>query len=245
MRHPSDSRPPARLIDDEAKGIFIFELRRGLSVESAARAAGFTGGGMWRARQADGAFNEAVEDALEWSNAPRWVSPGNGRPLQVRRIRRLRFVEWRREVFLNHFAATGDETAAAEAAGVNPSTVWRHRQKDADFLERWRQALAQCIATLEAELVRQRMAARARAKDEIVPQSEPPAEFDLILKLLQRWDRKDGGAGARQVGYGHLQRWDFDAAIDEMERKLKAIGIPVRDVPRDKDGDGESAQAAE
>lgn len=217
----------ARLIDDEAKGIFLSELKRGLSVESAARAAGFTGGGFWKARQCDPAFDEAVGEALELSNTPRFISAGNNRPLQLRRIRRLRFVPWRQELFLTHFAGTCDETAAAEAAGVSTSTICRHRQKDPDFAEAYRAALEQGVVRLEAEALRQRLLAQQRLKDGLLPEGEVTQEFERVLKTLQRWDRKGGGIGVRPVARARLKSWTFEEAIVAIERKLKAIGIPI------------------
>ena len=141
-------------------------------MDNAARAAGFSLGGFWKARQRDPAFDEAFKEALELSNTPRFISAGNGRPLQLRRIRRLRFEPWRQEVFFAHFAGTCDETAAAEAAGVSTSTICRHRQKDPDFAEHYQAALEQGVVRLEAEALRQRLLAQQRLKDGLLPEGE-------------------------------------------------------------------------
>ena len=223
----------ARRIDDEAKGIFLAELKRGLSVESAARAAGFTGGGFWKARQRDPPFDEAFREALELSNTPRFISAGNGRPLQLRRIRRLRFEPWRKEVFFAHFAGTCDETAAAEAAGVSTSTICRHRQKDPQFAENYKAALEQGVIRLEAEALRQRLLAQQRLRDGLLPEGEVTQEFDRLMKTLDRFTRKDGSVGVRQVSHGAAKSWAFEEAIDAIERKLRAIGIPIRDYGED------------
>ncbi|MGQ0659589.1 hypothetical protein [Sphingosinicella sp.] len=219
----------ARRIDDEAKGVFLAELKRGLLMENAARAAGFSGGAFWKARKRDPAFDEAVEEALELSNTPRFISAGNGRPLQLRRIRRLRFEPWRQEVFFAHFAGTCDETAAAEAAGVSTSTICRHRQKDPDFAARYQAALEQGVVRLEAEALRQRLLAQQQLRDGLIPEGEIAQEFERVLKLLQRFDRKGGGVGVRQVSRAHLKAWTFEEAIEAIERKLRAIGIPIRE----------------
>lgn len=79
------------------------------------------------------------------------VASNNGRRLQVRKMRHVRFTEERQAVFLGHFAGTCDTTAAAEAAGVDESTVYKHRLRNPDFAEAWQQALDQRYARLEAE----------------------------------------------------------------------------------------------
>lgn len=216
-----------RRIDDEAMGIFLAAVKRGAPLEDAARAAGFTLGGFWKARKRDPAFDEAVEDAMEISNAPRFVAPGNGRRWQLKRPRRLRFVEWRREVFLAHFALCCDETAAAEAAGVSTATICRHRQRDPDFAEAYQRALELGYARLEAEAVRQRLEAQCKLREDILPAGEIPQEFERVLKLLQRFERKDGKVGVRAIAHGRMKRWTFDDAIALLERKLRNMEIPI------------------
>jgi len=218
-------------MDDAAMGIFIAAIRRGAALEDAARSAGFTLGAFWKVRKRDAAFDEAVEEAMEVSNAPRFIAPGNGRRWQLRRPRRLRFVEWRREVFLAHFALTCDETAAAEAAGVSTSTVCRHRQRDPDFAEAHQRALELGYPRLEAEALRQRLEAQRRLREDIVPADgvpvDAPLEFDQALKLLQRYERKGGKVGVRTVGHGRCKRWTFEQAIEALDRQLDMLKIPI------------------
>lgn len=223
----------ARRIDDEAKGIFLVELKRGLLIDNAARASGFSAGAFWKARKRDPAFDEAVQEALELSNTPRFISAGNGRPLQLRRIRRLRFEPWRKEIFFAHFSGTCDETAAADAAGVSTSTICRHRQKDPEFAEDYKAALEQGVVRLQAEALRQRLLAQQRLRDGVLPEGEVTQEFDRLMKTLDRFARKDGGVGVRHVSRGAVKAWTFEEAIDAIERKLKAIGIPIREIAED------------
>jgi hypothetical protein len=218
-------------IGDEAKGLFLAGLKRGLSMEDAARNAGYSPGGFWKARRRDPAFDEATLEMLELSNTPRFVSPGNGRRWQVHRIRRLRFVPWRKQVFLAHFAGTCDLTAAAEAAGVNPSTVHRHLAKDPDFAAAFQAALEQGYPLLEAEALRQRLEAQRLLREGLLPEGEIPQEFGRILQLLQRWDRRNGRLGPRQVAHGRRQPMTFEQAIDQLDRYLAALGIPLIDEP--------------
>ncbi len=216
-----------RPIDDEAKGLFLAGLKRGLSMEDAARNAGFSAGGFWKARKRDPAFDEAVEEMLELSNTPRFIAPGNGRPWQLKRIRRLRFVQWRKEVFLAHLAGTADVTAAAEAAGVCVSTICRHVAKDPDFAAAHREALETGYVRLEAEALRQRLEAQQRLRDGVLPAGEIAQEFERVLKLLQRWDRRGGKVGPRQVAHGRRKVWTFEQSIAELDRYLAALGIRI------------------
>ncbi len=214
-------------IDDEAKGLFLAGLKRGLSMEDAARNAGHSPGGFWKARKRDPAFDEAVEEMLELSNTPRFVAPGNGRRWQLKRIRRLRFVAWRKQVFLSHLAGTCDLTAAAEAAGVSPSTVHRHLARDPDFAALFQAALQQGYPLLEAEALRQRLEAQRLLREGMLPAGEIPQEFERVLKLLQRWDRRDGQLGPRRIAPGRRQPMSFEQAIAELDRYLAALGIPI------------------
>lgn len=218
-------------IDDEAMGIFIAAVRRGAPLEDAARATGFTLGAFWKLRKRDPAFDEAVEEAMEISNAPRFVAPGNGRRWQLKRPRRLRFVEWRREVFLAHFAMTCDETAAAEAAGVSTSTVCRHRQRDPDFAEAHQRALELGYPRLEAEAVRQRLEAQRKLREDILPAGEIPQEFERVLKLLERYERRNGKIGVRAISHGRQKGMSFDDAMELLDRRLKALNIPLPGEP--------------
>jgi hypothetical protein len=235
MEEQGDSgRAPPR-IDDRAKGLFLAAVKRGAWLRDAAQAAGYSVSAFWKERRRDPAFDEAVEEALELSDAPRFIRPTNGRRLQLRRHRRLRFHEWRRDLFLAHFAATGNETEAAEAAGVCTSTVYRHRRKDTEFAAAHQAALEQSYVRLEVEAVRQRLAAQKKMAEALERGLEiEPAlaqEFERVMKLLARWDRRGGKAGPRTVSPAAAQPWTFDAAIDAVERKLRALGIPIRELP--------------
>jgi hypothetical protein len=214
-------------IGDEAKGLFLAGLKRGLSMEDAARNAGYSPSGFWKARKHDPAFDTAVEEMLELSNTPRFVSPGNGRRWQLRRIRRLRFVPWRKQVFLSHLAGTCDVTASAEAAGVSVATICRHLARDPDFATAHQEALQVGYVRLEAEALRQRLEAQRLLREGLLPAGEIPQEFERVLKLLQRWDRGNGRIGPRRVAPGHRRAMTFEQAIAELDRYLAALGIPL------------------
>lgn len=230
-----------RRIDDEAMGIFLQAVRRGAALEDAARAAGFTLGGFWKVRKRDPAFDEAVEEALEQSNAPRFIRAGNGRKLQLRSHRGLRFVDWRRELFLEHLAGTCNEVESAAAAGVCAATVYRHRMKDPEFAARHQAALEQGYVRLEAEALRQRLQAQQRLAEALdkglEPKGELVQEFDRVMKLLARWERRGGRIGPRRVSPERSRAWTADEALEALERKLRALGIPIREAPPDPSAD--------
>ena len=208
-------------------GQFISALRRGATVEEAAKAAGFDASSFYRKRRADPEFAAAWAGAMEASDAPKLIKPGNGRRMQLRRTRRLRFTEAKKEVFLAHFAGTCDLAAAAEAAGVHPSTVRNHRLKYPEFDARCRAALDLGYAHLEEEAVRERLAAQERLKAGIVPAGEAAAEFDRQMKLLAHWRRRDGRLGPQAHSRETLKRWSFDEAMAVLQKRLKALKIPI------------------
>ncbi len=218
---------PKRRIDALAMGQFIQALRRGAGVEEAAKAAGFSLSNFYRKRRADPEFAAVWADAMEASDAPRLNKPANGRRLQLRKTRKLRFTQAKKEIFLAHFAGTCDLAAAAEAAGVCVSTVRNHRLKDPEFNLGCDAALEQGYKHLEEEAVRERLAAQERLKAGIVPAGEVAGEFDRLIKLLNQWRRRDGRLGPQARSREVLKRWSFDEAMETLEKRLKALKIPI------------------
>lgn len=244
MDGKSDSaRPPRPLIDAEAKARFLAPLRAGAHREEAARAAGFPLKSLYGARRRDPAFRLGWTWAMELSAAdeqtaraadaaaadagdvPVRIAPQGNRPLQRRRMRWVRFTEKRQQVFLDRFAATADAHEAAEAAGVSYSTVTAHRRKNPEFAAGWDLALREAVAGLEAEAVRQRVAMQRRLRENLEPEGEMAAEFERVMKLLARWDRRDGSVGPREVRHGRQKRWTFEEACVALDKRLRALGL--------------------
>jgi hypothetical protein len=155
-------------------------------------------------------------------------------------MRHVRFDERRKGVFLVHFARSCDLIAAAAAAGVCERTVYNHIRKDPAFAQAFQAALEEGYRRLEAESVRRRLEAQERLRAAIeaaeesgepIPAAEEGAEFDRTMKLLARWDRRDGRLGWREVGHGRRQNMAFDEAITALDRKLRALGLPRADPP--------------
>lgn len=250
-------------IGDAAKAAFLGALGRGAAHEDAARAAGFSRSAFFRLRKRDAGFAALWEVAIELSagtaaqrGSPRGAIPapgeggegfaicsGIGRRLQRRRTRSLKFNEKRQEVFLGHFAGTCNLAESAEVAGVSESTVFNYLDRDPDFAGRFEAVLAQSYRHLEAELLRRRLEAQKR-QGPIEATGEFEREFDRALKLLQRWERKDGSLGPHRRVRAAKEAHSFDEAIDAIERKLKAIGIPIRGfrLPDDEGGEAEEGE---
>lgn len=234
-------RQPQRRIDGAARAAFLAAVKRGLRFEEAAAEVGFSLPGFYGVRKRDPVFRLAwaavheLAAARERLRAPPPmnlpVAANNRRRLQARQMRHVRFDDARRDAFLAHFAGTCDTRAAADAAGVDHSTVYKHRRRDPVFAAEWDRALDQGYARLEAEAVRQRLAAQDRMREEIVPTGEVAAEFERVMKLLVRWQRRDGRIGLRDESTGNRQGWTFERAIAALADKLKALDIPILELP--------------
>ncbi len=228
-------------IDEEAKAAFLHALREGLRRDDAAARAGFTANGFYYARRRDPLFDlawcwavdlSAAEQRAAFNAASRHladnpdasIAPNRNRILQRRIVRRPRFHEGRKRIFLDHFAGTADAHAAAQAAGVGYGTVTTHRRKDAAFAAAWDEALAHAYALLEAEAVRQRLEAQRLMREGLCPTGEIAREFERVMQLLARYERRNGAIGQRAVAPGHQKSWTFEEAIAALDRKLAALG---------------------
>jgi hypothetical protein len=180
------------------------------------------------------------------------IASANRRAYQRRRRRNVRFHADAQAVYLTHFAAHCDTRAAAAAAGVHESTVRLHRRNDPAFAEAHDAALAEGYRQLEEETVRLRLAARKRLRaaiEAVCPErsrgagprrplalaacpecsrrAEEGAEFERIMKLLARWDRKPRRPESGFKPGGQRQRWTFEMAMIALGRRLEALGIPI------------------
>jgi len=231
--------PKRKAFGAEAMGVVVAALRRGATLRAAAREAGFSEGYVHQWRRDAPHFGAACRDALDGREA--LVVPGSGgREWQLRKPRRNDFSRRRKTIYLEHFAATGDARASAVAAGVSKGTVANHKLSDPAFREGCERALAEAYATLEALAVRQRLAAMERidfdpGKEEAPSGLDPAAEFARTMELLREHKRSRAGmkAGGRPP-----QRWSFEESMAALEKRLKVLGIRVReDGEREPDGE--------
>jgi hypothetical protein len=176
----------------------------------------------------------------------------NRRLLQRRKLRHVRFTEARRKVFLAHFCWSCDAVAAAAQAGVCERTVYEHRRKDPVFARLFLEALEQGYIRLEVESVRQRLAAQERLREAIESSDPVPlageigAEFERVMKLLARWDRRDGRIGPRERSPGSERVATFEEAIVALDKALVAFGVRRGIIPPGEGGeDGEGDEGDE
>lgn len=211
-------RPP--LLDAAGQARFTAALRRGLSLEDAAKTAGFALRTFYYRRERDADFADEWDEAVAVS-AWAW-RPRPGQKPRLVKARRLRFSAVRREMFLDEFALTCNTTAAAAAAGVHPSAVYRAVVRDPEFARAVAAALERGYAYLEKEAAREREAAAARMSgwmDQIEPvRPETPPDFETIMKLLRRYERP-----ARRGRRGRLGRRALShrEAVEQLEEKLE------------------------
>lgn len=213
-----------------AMGEYVDRLSKGANSEEAAEGAGFSRSAFFRLRRRDTEFAAACEEAISRSSGKRFIHGGARRRLQLRRGRRTLFTAERRDVFLAHFAGTANTAESAAMAGVCEETVNKHRRTDSDFERRFLEALDQSLAILHADLVARRLAEQRRLRD-VEPTGQPEPEFERALKLLERWDRRQGPPDSRSVGPGGQKRWNFDEALALLERMLRNRGIPIEPLP--------------
>ena len=71
-----------------------------------------------------------------------------------------------KSIFLNELAETSNVKAAADAAGVSQSLVYKTRREDADFARQWYAALAEGYDNLEMELLSRLREGRLEDVDE-------------------------------------------------------------------------------
>ena len=170
------------------------------------------------------ARRRAVRRAAEGHPSDR-IAPKGGRLLQRQKMRWVKFTEKRQQIYLDHFAGTADSEAAADAAGLTTHAVRAHARKHPEFEAAEAEALRHAYVRLEAEAVRQRLEAQRRLSENLEPTGEIAQEFERVMKLLARYDRRDGRIGRREVGRGSQRRWTFEEAIAALDRKLNALGI--------------------
>jgi hypothetical protein len=163
------------------------------------------------------------------------IRPGRNRQLQVGRTSgRKLFDAERKAVFLEWFAATCNSSWAAEMAGVNYRTVWKHRMNDPAFDEACDRAEEQAVARLRAKQLETKRKPLA-----IGPEGDWDApEMDdidplLAAQLLREHERGRGGPAA---GMGRKQgrrpRIATNAEVRAaLIKRLAAYGVRIFEEP--------------
>jgi hypothetical protein len=156
------------------------------------------------------------------------IVPNTNRRLQKRRKRTTLFGKRRRQIFLEHLAATCNVTASARAAGVHVTTVYVCRMRDAGFRADWDAALVQGYARLEAALLERATSGRDRCQvrgDKIVEGPDAPDQVDWEkgMELLRHHQR--GMAGFTKAPRTKALRVPIDQVSDKLIRKFRALGV--------------------
>jgi hypothetical protein len=221
-------------------GTVVAMLREGATFSAAARKVGVCAGTVHKWRRLSPAFAAACGEARAESDRPLLVVPGSGgRKWQLRRDRRHRFTTERKQIFLEHFAATLDLKASAEAAGICFATVYEHRRRDPEFARAWLEALEMGVARLEAEGLRQRLEAmeRIRVSGDLHGEGAA-AEYERSMGFVRDWRRRlDGG----KSGGPPPTKWNFEESLGELEKQLKAFGARIeRAEDEEREGGGDA-----
>lgn len=242
MAEGDSEKGPRRRIDIAAKARFLEGLRTGETRAEAAAGSGFSWRAFYQVRRRDPVFEFAWRAALELSavderdarraagrlaerKAGGAIEPNNHRLLQRKVRRGFSFTEKRQQIFLDHFAGTADEKAAAEAAGVSYQTVRAHCRRHPDFAALRDEALELSYAILHAEAVRQRLAAQQRLRDNLEPAGEMAQEFERVMKLLARHDRRNEAGGRRGPVPAASRTFTFEQAVVALDKALDALAV--------------------
>jgi hypothetical protein len=156
------------------------------------------------------------------------VTAGNGRRVQVRKVREGGFTEEKRQIFLDHLAGCCNVTRSAAAAGVSVETVNYHRRRDPAFAQRCDEALGVGYDNLEAMMI-ERAATGGRYEPGPDAGTAPGPETldtDLALHLLQL-RRKSMGQRTGRAGYEPRRASEKElneailAQLDVLARRLR------------------------
>ena len=228
-------------------------LRAGATRDEAAAQAGFTANAFYYVRRGDPVFALAWAWAIDLSAAdahaaaPRRRRPARRGPRSPRTPTA--------SCSAAPSAAPASTTAASASSSIispaprTPRPRPRRREfscppspsiaaSDPEFAAGCDEALAIAYAALEAEAVRQRLEAQRDLREGIAPTGEMPQEFDRVMRLLARYERKDGRIGLRTVGRGReapldLRRGDRRARQEaaRARRPPRRRGCPRRTAP--------------
>ena len=138
------------------------------------------------------------------------IKAGKGRRIQKRRTKASLFGPTKQKLFLDHFAATCNARAAAEAAGVSLNIVYKQRSRDPNFQAAWETAQELGYSTLEAALVQRAI----ESVNDVVPD-----EAAMALLQYQARSRK------RSAGDMLPRRSDLSEATRRLEQILKKYKV--------------------
>ena len=252
-------RGVTRALDADETAKFYDGIEAGETVAEAAAAAGIAVSTAYHRRRTSPDFARGWAEAKA-RNVAAWSAagaPGDGetevRGHAGRRLVRSRkrkrpvaFDRERKQAFLDHFAGSCNLEAAACAAGIGVSSVYRALAGDAAFAEGFQAALAIGYRLLEAEALAQQLAAQRRYT--IDPKTDPEGaahSFERTMQLLREYNRGGGAVGRRAPRTGEARsRWSFDEAMAALEKALDAFEAsgPVDEAEGDERAEDDEAR---
>jgi len=222
----------SKTLTPAAEVAFLVALRGGAGVAAAAAEAGVALSTLYCRRRRDPLFDSAWSLAAEASSGWRWDEETGRKVRSAGTVRRLRFAGRRRAAFLAVLERDCNTDRAAGETGVNPATVRRHLQADPEFGRDAGEALRRGFEALGREREAAWAAIRAgiasgEGQWEIVPRGRITSDFDEQMRLMARYERRDGTLGPRRVRHGWMRSMSFEDAIVLLDRKLRWMGVEV------------------
>lgn len=208
-----------RVFDARAEGAVVRALRGGATVAAAARKTGYSVSTLYAARARSRLFREGWDEAVGESDGEVLIAPGNGRRIQLRRVRRRLFTAKLQDEFLGHFAATCSIAGSAAEIGVGRSTVNKHLAENSDFRARFDRVLEFAHRHLAAELVRQQLEAAERPQTD-GDEALRAAEFDRSIQLL-REHKRGRPAGLDPLPGAAPRHASLDEVCEALAKRLK------------------------
>lgn len=196
---------------------FLQSLRDGMRVDAASETLGISSSTAYRRRDLDAGFRTAW-DAIRKVGA-RATPTGRNSHRDKRRIER----------FLAELAATSNVAAAAVAADLSVSNVYRLRRTDPDFARRWYAALSEGYDNLEMELL-QHLRGPGGGDSETAADT-PKRKFDVATALRCLTAHRDSVArekGRRTLADEVATIASINAKIDAMRARAKESEAAIR-----------------
>jgi hypothetical protein len=204
------------------KGGTLFGIREG-NVDGDDEAP--VGPGPGGAGEGAGEGDEASAFAEASADEGRIVG-GRNREAQVRRTggRKL-FDDAAKKAFLEWFAATCNAGWAAERAGFNYKTVWKHRMNDPVFAEDYDRAEEQAVARLRSKRLETK---RRPLKRGVEGDWDAPEMDDIDPVLAAQLLREHDGKAGRPRKAGRIPRVASNAEVRAaLVKRLAAYGVRV------------------
>jgi len=238
---------------DTQVAAFLFGLARGETVVAAAKAAGLVVTTLYGRRKRDpllaACWREAAALAREADLAARRAAHAEaeedlgtvvrrhaGRRLVRKRKRPVEFDRDRKQVFLDHVAASCDLEEAALAAGISMSAFYRALKADPAFRTGFEEALQLGYLCLEAEALRQQREAQREYRLNPGDAEAKAKSFERTMHLLREYKRAAGGTVSMRADRSRA-RWTFEASIEAIEKGLKAFGVEIPGLPPPESGE--------